>query len=394
MSSPNRRPYDPFGTAPAAAASRQQFMPQGWVPNDEQIAEYDRTGNLPEPGQRYGSTGGLLPNQGEPQHSAVDPFEAGRKDRQTADQYYAGATNQPRPSMVSNVTPAGVPVQRPAAPTGMMQIGERNPSARKPGNGQGVIRKGNQVFAYDAGSPVMNPDGTNRAFGSEDEAMNYLDTLRANPIANAGAVTTAAQKGAVAQTPAATAAPVTPASEPGGTSFAPEAVAPAAAGPTAAQAPAAPARPAAGLAPITSIKGLAQRVPPLSAIASDALGAVNTVTRLGGSLVNGLWNGNFQAPGVADMASNAFSRPSPVGVMAGRAMGGMMSQVNPQAQMPAAAPARPYQPAGPMGAIEEPETYPEGAPMRRASTLREKNTPRKGRAYQVVAQRFNPFATR
>lgn len=175
-----------------------------WVPDATQQA----TGVPPPPGQRYGTTGGLLPNQGDPLPAAPDPYEAGRNDRMQADDYYSGVTGTPR---VSREPQAPVRAQSASVtpPGGRVNIGERNPSSRRPGSGQGVIRKGNQVFGYNDGVQVLNPDGTPREFASEDDAMNFLDSLRAqsapaptgaapqdnaSPLANPGAVTARAQK--------------------------------------------------------------------------------------------------------------------------------------------------------------------------------------------------------
>lgn len=204
MTGPERPGENTYRTPTYNSPSpRPSFMPEGWVPNEAQRA----SGILPPPGERYGVTGGLLPFQGDPLPAAPDVYEAGRKDRMQANDYYSGVTGTPRISEESQPSRAAfAPTVKPGE---TYRVGERNPTARQPGSGQGVIRKGNQVFGYNDGVQVLNPDGTPREFMDEDEAMNFLDSLRApaaaapsaaapqagaSPLSNPGAVTTRAQK--------------------------------------------------------------------------------------------------------------------------------------------------------------------------------------------------------
>jgi hypothetical protein len=177
-----------------------------WVTPGAQVGADPAADWVPDSTQQ--ATGGLVPDQGAPLPSAPDPYEAGRNDRMQADDYYSGVTGSPRVSTEPRgPVPAGRPSATPAS--GRVDIGARNPSARRPGSGQGVIRKGNQVFGYNDGVQVLNPDGTPREFASEEEAMNFLDSLRAqppaapataapqadaSPLSNPGAVTARAQK--------------------------------------------------------------------------------------------------------------------------------------------------------------------------------------------------------
>jgi hypothetical protein len=306
---------------PDEIAQRYPFMPEGWYPSPEQMEPLSR-GIFPPVGQRYGTTGGLLPFQGnEVNPPAPDLYQAGMNDRQQAAQYYAGISGRPQPSMeggVPSISSSNVRWATPsitaagssprsdyqravdafvtgpngdifehdplnprqvrleangkptvalkygpnlfalrsranagdqeakqqvgqldaeyrtkrgrydalmsAAPNAVfnpfsatptfVRIGERDPNARQPGRGQGVIRRGDQVFAYSGGARLLNPDGSPRAFTTEEDAYNALAAPQPQPGARpvAGATPTPAPAPAAlpAAMPPVVSAPVTP----------------------------------------------------------------------------------------------------------------------------------------------------------------------------------------
>lgn len=101
---------------PDEIAQRYPFIPEGWYPSPEQIEPLSR-GVFPPVGQRYGTTGGLLPFQGdEIGQPQPDLYQAGVNDRQQAAQYYAGLTGRMQPSMEGSVPSFSNPnVLQPAA---------------------------------------------------------------------------------------------------------------------------------------------------------------------------------------------------------------------------------------------------------------------------------------
>jgi len=301
---------------PEEIAMRYPFMPQGWYPTPEQMEPLSR-GIFPPVGQRHGTTGGLLPFQGDPVgQPEPDYYQAGIRDRQQAAQYYAGISGRPQPSMetgaptfanpsvrwatpapATNVPSSGrsayqrsvdafvtgpdgdifehdpldarqVRIEPNGKPTvalkygpnlftlrsranagdqeakqqvsqldaeyrakrarydtlaaagsstvfnpfsaapSFFRIGERDPNARKPGKGQGVIRRGNQVFAYDGGAQLLDQSANPRAFSSEEEALNALAGPQPQPGARpVAAAPTPAPAPVPAVTPQPTPAP-------------------------------------------------------------------------------------------------------------------------------------------------------------------------------------------
>lgn len=159
----------------------------------ENAATVDRQNMFRAPGARVGTTGGLLPFQGDAAPAAppaVTPFEAGVRDGASADAYYKGLTSGGRSTVPGAAPVAGKPAAagpKAPPPEAHSQIGARDPKARKPKDGQGTITRHHrdehtgektgtsEVYGYDQGKAVMGDDGQKRDFGTTTAAMDHLD---------------------------------------------------------------------------------------------------------------------------------------------------------------------------------------------------------------------------
>lgn len=139
-------------------------------------------------GARTGTTGGLVPDQGNA-FTSTSEYEQIEMHRQAAGLAARAMQAQDSEFERHGYDPSGRPLPKAAPqakpafkPEAHSQIGERDPADRAPQAGQGTIRRGDEVFAYNGGSAVKDEDGSRRNFGSEGVAMNYLDKIY-NPFA-------------------------------------------------------------------------------------------------------------------------------------------------------------------------------------------------------------------